>query len=312
MKLIQQTFLQVSPLHQLHIARYGSPSGTPILFIHGGPGSKSKPNYLDYLPDNLPIHAILYDQRGCGLSQPAGEINQNTTQHLIQDIEKLRRRLNIDKWYVTGGSWGSTLALLYAQKHPKVVKGLILRNIFLARQKDNSWLYQPDGVGQFFPDKVKPVEKYLKKHNLSWDNLIFHAYQTLKTGSFNQQKTITALIYGWEHSLMSLDVPVHQTTPQEIDQETIASARIFTHYAANDFFIKNNQIIKNTSKIKHIPTAIIHGRYDMVCPLQQAYTLHQHLPNSQLFITNFAGHQLTWDGRILVKLSIKQLIQSNP
>ena len=309
-KLITQNYLPVSSSHKIYYATYGNPNGVPILFIHGGPGSKSKITHLDYLPDSDNIYAILFDQRGCGQSQPVGETKNNTTKDLINDIEKLKNHLNISKWYVTGGSWGSTLALLYAQTYPDSVKGLILRNIFLARPQDIDWIYNPNGVGRFYPDKFQKIKKYLQHQNLKWADLLTHAYQIITQQNITRKKQIISLIFNWEYTLMNIDVPVHDLTPDEVDDDFIHSATIYLHYTVNKFFISQNQILNQINTIKHIPTIIVHGRYDMICPPQQAYILHQHLPNSKLFFTNFAGHHLTWDGQIWIKHLTKDMIFS--
>ncbi len=309
LKLIREDYLQVSSLHKIYYAEYGRSDGIPILFIHGGPGSKSKVNHLDFLPDEVSFCAILFDQRGCGQSLPSGEVKENTTSDLIEDIEKLRRHLGIKRWYLTGGSWGSTLALLYAQAFPQKVEGLILRNIFLARRKDIKWLYSSLGAKQFFPDKAAFVESYLKKEGLEWSELIDYAYKKMLSGGEETKKQLIALISNWEYGLMNLDPPFHLTQPEEIEEEEIHSTTIYCHYATNDFFIQDNQILRNIKAIEKIPTAIIHGRYDMVCPPEQAYLLHQHLTNSKLIWVNYAGHHLGWSGYQWMRELIKGLVK---
>ncbi len=310
-KLIGEDYLKVSSLHKIHYAEYGHPDGTPILFIHGGPGSKSKTNYLDFLPNKFPFRAILFDQRGCGQSLPPGEVKNNTTSDLIKDIENLRRHLGIEKWYVTGNSWGSTLALLYAQTFPQKIKGLILKNIFLARRKDMKWLYSPSGARRFFPDKAALIESYLEKENLKWSELISHTFQMMLNGKEKVKKQLAALISNWEYGLMNIDPPFHLIQPEEIEEEQINSVTIYCHYATNNFFMQENQILENIKAIEKIPTVIIHGRYDMVCPPEQAYLLHQHLTNSKLIWVNYAGHHLGWDGYQWTKELIKGLVKDN-
>ncbi len=310
LKLIREDYLPVSSLHKIYFAEYGDPHGLPILFIHGGPGSKSKTSYLDVIPKTIPFRAILFDQRGCGQSQPSGEIKENTTQHLIEDIEKLRSFLKIKKWFlIRGRSWGSTLALLYAQAHPTKVQNLLLSSIFLARKEDMEWLYSPKGAIKFFPDKAERIKNFLQKHNLSWSELNHYAYQIITKGALTQKKELAALIFGWEYGLMNLDVNFNQLTPDEMEEENINSLKIYLHYSTHQFFIKNNEILTQIKTIKNIPTFILHGRYDMVCPPNQAYLLHQHLKNSKLIFINYASHHLGWDGYQWEKQLLSQISQ---
>ena len=307
-KLIREDYLEVSPVHKIYFAEYGDRNGIPVIFFHGGPGSKSRESYLDSLPTDLPVRAILYDQRGCGQSQPQGELKENTTPLLIEDIEKLRRHLEIDKWLVVGGSWGSTLALLYAEKYPDQVRGLVLKSVFLARKQDQEWLYSPSGAGQFFPDKAEAIKLYLKKHHLQWPDFIDHAHQLMLTGKEKEKKQVAVLISNWEHGLMNLDVSPHLIKMEDVDEEIINSTAIYCHYSINHFFIRENQIIENIKAIEKIPTVIIHGRYDMVCPPEGAYLLHQNLANSKLVFVNYASHHLGWDGNQWTKELIKEMI----
>ncbi len=310
LNLIREEHLKVSSLHKVYFAEYGDSQGIPVVFIHGGPGDKGKVSYLDYLPEDLNFRAILFDQRGCGQSLPVGEIKQNTTADLIEDINKLRQHLNIDKWYVVGGSWGSTLALLYAQAYPTQVIGLFLRNIALMRYQDLAWIYSEDGVGRFFPDKKERLKKYMENHKLDWSNLISHVYQVLQSNSLVQKKQTVSLLSDWEWGAMNLDVPIHQIRVEEIDEKWIASFNIYIHYAFNRFFIKENQILDNLDRIKNIPTTIVHGRYDMLCPPEQAYSLHKKLPKSKLVFVNYSGHLMGWDGKLWFKHLILSTIEA--
>ena len=292
--LIQENFLTVSGGHQVYYAEYGQPDGLPILFLHGGPGGRSKPSYLNILPAEFEFRAVLMDQRGCGQSTPVGSTRHNTSSDLVQDIEQLRQKLAIDKWWVTGSSWGSTLALLYAETHPQAVAGLLLRSVFLARQADVAWLYQQ--AGQFFPDLYSQIQQYLSEQNITWQQLPEHGLQILEQSDQDQINRLVNLISGWESALYQLSTPYQANWQDQPSEDEINSTRILLHYWQHQFFVADNQILKQAHALQQIPTIIIHGRYDMVCPPIQAYLLHQALPQSQLHWVNFAAHHLGWDG----------------
>lgn len=278
--------LQVDNTHTLYIEESGSENGIPVVFLHGGPGGGTEPcNRRFFDPEKYRI--ILFDQRGCGKSEPHGSLENNTTQHLINDIEKIRAHLDIDKWVVFGGSWGSTLGLLYAQSFPERVMGLILRGIFLSREKDLRWLYQ-DGANRVFPDAwhefLKPIPEP-SQHNL------LEAYSKLLNGENELSRMGAAKAWAtWEASCATLK-PNHTVMDHFTDPHTALSlAKIEVHYFSNHSFIEENQIIHDMHKIKDIPGIIIHGRYDMVCPLENAVTLHKAWPNADLNIIREAGH----------------------
>jgi len=242
---------------------------------------------------------------------PVGEIEKNSTNDLIKDIESIREKLKIDRWAVIGGSWGSTLALLYAQKHPERVHALFLRSIFLARRKDLLWLIRKDGAGNFLPDFLKQSEKIAEGLSLKRDHLFFKkTYQLfLKTKNSALKKEIARLILGFEYSISSLDLKIELPYPEDIDENLLNSTKIFLHYASNNFFIEENQILKNIKKIQNIPVFIVHGRYDLICPPEQAYTLYQSLPKAKLFWDNFAGHSLSYTGKMAVRDQIKNFFR---
>ncbi len=308
MKFLKNSYIKVSKTHKIFYQIFGRNSGVPIIFLHGGPGGRAKTDYLDYLEENLNVKAILFDQRGSGESKPLGETKENTTLDLIEDIEKLRQHLKLPKIYLFGSSWGSTLALLYAEKYPQNTKGLFLKSIFLARKKDIDWVYSKNGAYKIFPDKYEDLLNFMKKKNLNWKEIIDYSDKTLKKGRVEEKRKIVKLLYGLESSIFRLDVPIGKLKKEDIDEKMIASAKIYFHYLASNFFLQENQILKNISKIKQIPAVILHGRYDMLCPLEGAYTLYKLLPKSQLFITNYAGHSIGWDGKMWLKEKIKTVL----
>ncbi len=281
-----QHSLQVDNIHALHIEECGNPQGIPVLFIHGGPGAGYQPVHRQFF-DPTQYRIILFDQRGCGQSKPHACLTNNTTAHLIEDMEKVRRHLNIDKWLLFGGSWGSTLSLLYAQTYPERVFGLILRGIFLCREQDIQWFYQ-SGANQFFPDYwqdfIAPIPQEKRSH-------IVDAYYELLTSVNEVARMRAAEAWSvWEGRTAHL-APHPDTIDQFSDPyHALALARIECHYFKHHAFIEPEQILNNTSAITHLPTHIIQGRYDMICPINQAMALHEQLPQSQLTICYHAGH----------------------
>lgn len=300
-----QGWLPVSPRHQIYYAEYGDPDGIPILSIHGGPGSQSKLSHLEVLPPG--VRAILFDQRGCGLSKPFGELKQNTTQNLISDMDKLRRHLNIDKWILVGNSWGSTLALLYAETYPQHTLGLGLRSVFLARPQDVLWSFSRQGAGRFYPDGWHQLEIFAKTHNFQLDNLLDQGWHILTQTNQNLQNQFVQAIRQWEWHLMKFEKDPSQLPP-EITPEDIAMTKLFWHYWKNDFFLKPNQILTNLSTINHLPAVIVHGRYDLDCPPEQAWQIHQNLPKSELFFSSHASHHLNNDAKLWFRKLLSSLL----
>ncbi len=285
--------LPVSDLHTIYVEESGNKNGKPVIFLHGGPGGGVDPKYRRYFdPEKWRI--IMFDQRGCGKSTPFAELEENTTWNLVSDIEKIRNHLSIDKWVVFGGSWGSTLSLAYSQTHPDSCKGLILRGIFLVRKKELDWFYQ-EGASNIFPDRWEsflepiPVEKR--------DNLM-QAYYEILTGEDHSKKIEAAKAWStWEGSTVKLLEDENFISDFSDDKFAEAFARIECHYFMNNcWFDSDNHLIENMHKIKHIPGVIIHGRYDIVCPVIQAWDLHKAWPEADLHIIPDAGHSIFEDG----------------
>ena len=285
--------LPVSDLHTIYVEESGNKNGKPVIFLHGGPGGGVDPKYRRYFdPEKWRI--IMFDQRGCGKSTPFAELEENTTWDLVSDIEKIRNHLSIDKWVVFGGSWGSTLSLAYSQTHPDSCKGLILRGIFLVRKKELDWFYQ-EGANSVFPDRWEsflepiPVEKR--------DNLM-QAYYEILTGEDHSKKIEAAKAWStWEGSTVKLLEDENFISDFSDDKFAEAFARIECHYFMNNcWFDSDNHLIENMHKIKHIPGVIIHGRYDIVCPVIQAWDLHKAWPEADLHIIPDAGHSIFEDG----------------
>ena len=310
LKPYQRHSLKVSELHELYIDEAGDPDGVPVLFIHGGPGSGCDASSRRFYDPAL-YRIVTFDQRGCGRSTPHGELSDNTTQDLIADMEAIRVHLGIDSWVLFGGSWGSTLSLLYAQHHPQRVKALILRGIFLCRQCDFDWLYK-DGANRIFPDYW---EEFIKPIPQSERGDLAQAYNSRLLGDDELLRMGVAKAWSaWEGNCSKLRPSPTALAKFTKPHNALALARIETHYFVNKGFIDENYILNNMQSIKDIPGRIVHGRYDMVCPLDNALRLHQQWPNSELVIVRDAGHSAsepgTVDALIRVVADIAQQLKS--
>jgi proline iminopeptidase len=279
--------LRVSPLHELHFEECGNPKGKPVVFLHGGPGAGSDAKQRRFFdPDAYRI--VLFDQRGSGRSTPHANLEDNTTWHLVQDIETLREHLGIERWQVFGGSWGSTLALAYAQKHPERVTELVLRGIFLLRKQEIDWFYQ-QGAEVLFPDAweeyLAPIPPEERHDMLS----AYHRRLTSPDAAVRQQAARAWSI--WEGRTSYL-LPNEATVARYgSDDFADAFARIECHYFLNrGFFRSDTQLLEDVPRIRHIPAVIVQGRYDVVCPIQSAWALHKAWPEAQLRIIPDAGH----------------------
>ena len=289
----QKGTIQVSELHQVYFEQVGNPQGKPIVFLHGGPGGGSDPLYRRYFnPEQWRV--ILFDQRGCGRSTPHAELRENTTWDLVNDIEKLRHHLGIDRWFVFGGSWGSTLALAYSQTYPEACKGLILRGIFLLRNKELQWFYQ-EGASNIFPDFW---EAYLKPIPPNERQDLIAAYYKRLTSSDPAVRQEAARAWSiWEGSTSKLFPDLGLQARFGESQFAEAFARIECHYFVNKgFFTSEDQLLQNCDRIRHLPTVIVQGRYDIVCPMVSAWELHQAFPEAEFLVIADAGHSMTEPG----------------
>ena len=285
--------LPVSELHTIHYEQSGNPDGKPVIFLHGGPGGGITPMYRQYFnPQKWRI--IIFDQRGAGQSTPYAELRENTTWDLVSDIEKLREHLKIEQWVVFGGSWGSTLALVYSQTHPTRCQGLILRGIFMLRQKELRWFYQ-EGASNIFPDAW---QEYLKPIPPEERDDLISAYYKRLTSSDRDVRLAAARAWSiWEASTSKLIPSQKSINRFGEDEFAEAFARIECHYFVNKgFFATENQILENIHKISHIPGVIVQGRYDVVCPMISAWELHQKWPKAKLIVVKDAGHSISEPG----------------
>ena len=282
-------FIKVSDLHTIYYEEVGNPDGKPVVFLHGGPGGGIQSSYRQYFdPDDY--HVILFDQRGCGKSTPYAELRQNTTWDLVSDIEKLRSLLNIEKWLVFGGSWGTTLGLSYAIRHPQSVLGLILRGIFLCRDSEIEWFYQ-HGTSNIFPDAW---EKFLEPIPPGERLDLVGSYYKRLTSTDETTRLKAAQAWSiWEGSTSRLIPDPENIQHFEDPEVAVAFARIECHYFINKAFMPSrNFLLDNAPAINHIPTRIIQGRYDVICPAVSAWQLKQAMPSADLRIVPDAGHSM--------------------
>ena len=287
--------LQVSPVHNVYYEQAGNPEGQPVVFLHGGPGGGIVPEYRRYF-DPSAYRVILFDQRGSGLSTPHAELEGNTTWDLVEDIEKIREHLGIDRWHVFGGSWGSTLALAYAETHPGRVRSLVLRGIFLCRPKEIQWFYQ-EGANWIFPDVWEAYEKVIPEDERGD---FMRAYYRRLTSDDEATRVEAARAWSvWEGSTSKLFFDYSSIEKFDDPQFALAFARIECHYFMNNaFFPTDNYLIENVGKIRHIPATIVQGRYDVVCPIKSAWELHKAWPEADFRVVPDAGHSVTEPGII--------------
>ncbi len=279
--------LAVDDRHTLYWEQCGNPDGKPVVILHGGPGGGCNAN-LRRFHDPQRHRIVLFDQRGAGRSTPHADLVDNTTWHLVADIERLRAHLDIERWQVFGGSWGSTLALAYAQTHPQRVTELVLRGIFMLRRWELEWFYQ-QGANRLFPDAW---EHYLEPIPLVERHDLISAYHRRLTSDDAAVRLRAARAWSiWEGATSYLRIDPDYATSHGDEAFALAFARIENHYFVNGgFFDADDQLLRDADKIAHIPGAIVHGRYDVVCPVQNAWDLHKAWPASELVITPTSGH----------------------
>ena len=286
-------FLKVSDVHTIYYEQVGTPRGRKAVFLHGGPGGGIDADYRRYF-DPARWHVTLFDQRGCGKSTPPAELRENTTWDLVADIERLREKLGIDRWVVFGGSWGSTLALAYAETHPDRCLGLILRGIFLLRRRELLWFYQ-DGASALFPDAW---DKYLQPIPEVERGDLMSAYYRRLTSPDPAIRSDAAKAWSvWEGSTSRLFPDPKLIDQYGGDQFADAFARIECHYFVHGAFLRTDtQLLDDVPRIAHLPGVIVQGRYDVVCPATSAWALHKAWPKAQLILVPDAGHSMKEPG----------------
>ena len=288
-------YLRVSDVHELYYEQCGNPNGKPVVFLHGGPGAGLTTDYRRFF-DPQAYRVILFEQRGCGRSRPHASLHDNTTWHLVEDIEHIRQQFSIDRWLVFGGSWGSTLSLAYAETHPERVRGLVLRGIFLGRRSETSWFYEAGhGASAIFPEMW---EQYVRIIPESERGDMIAAYYRRLTSDDAAVRLEAARAWSlWEACALKL-IPNQKLIDEFTEPEmALAVARLECHYFINNcFFETDNYLIENVGSIRHIPSVIVHGRYDVVCAFKNAWDLHLAWPEAALEIIPDAGHSVTEPG----------------
>jgi len=277
--------LAMDSVHKLHVEECGRPDGIPVIFLHGGPGSGCKENHRRYFnPEKYRI--VLFDQRGCNRSTPQGSTENNTTSDLVEDMERIRRHLGVDRWMVFGGSWGATLGLLYTKTFPEKVTGLILRGTFLARRQDLEW-FAKGGAGWIFPDYWEEFISVIPEEERG--DLIGAYHGRIHGDDEDVRKRYAKKWSDWASRVVTWNLK--EGKEEEHDAETILhEASIETHYAKNRYFITENRILNDCDRLPKVPTIIIHGRRDLTCLPEASWSLHRALPHSELVILPEAGH----------------------
>tara|TARA_R110002110_G_scaffold2233_7_gene10066 strand:+ start:381 stop:1349 length:969 start_codon:yes stop_codon:yes gene_type:complete len=286
-----QRMLSVGQGHQVYMEQCGNPDGIPVVVLHGGPGGGCSPAMRRYF-DPARYRVILFDQRGCGRSRPHASVTDNTTWHLVADIELIRTTLGIDKWVVFGGSWGATLSLIYAQTHPKAVRNLVLRGVFLMTRVELDWFYG-GGAGRFWPEVWDRFVSVIPEDER--EDLIAAYHRRLFSGDLPVEQKFGRAWAAWENALASIYST--GTTHEGPSEYARAFSRLENHYFINNGFLETDgQILKNMPLIAHIPGVIVQGRYDMICPPTSAYAIAQVWPNADLKMVRNAGHALSEPG----------------
>jgi len=302
----KEYMLTCGDIHNIYVEESGNPDGQPILFLHGGPGGGCGAKQRRFF-DPKYYRIILFDQRGCGKSTPLGETKENTTEDLISDIETIRKHLNIEKWVLFGGSWGSSLALAYGVRYPEYLTGLILRGVFLSREKELDWFLKD--VDQFFPEYHELLLNH--KDNINKDNLVEEYTRLVFGNNFNIAKKASVAWNKFEGSVLKLLPTSDLSDNKEINYEfELARAKVQLHYINNLCFIDGEKILNKVKVLENIPIEIVQGRYDMVCPPKTAYDLKQRLPHSQLVIIADAGHSASEDGTLSSLISATEKFKS--
>jgi proline iminopeptidase len=309
-KPFNEGFLPAETGHQIYFAQYGNPEGEVIVNLHGGPGSRSKPKHVD-ICDLEKYQVVLFDQRGCGKSLPVGSIENVSTQASLSDMERLREYLKVEDWYVTGSSWGSTLALVYAEHFPERVKGLLLSAVWLGNKESVDWsLGENNGVKNMFPDVWAERNRLLKEIGVDENASATELLEKILSGTEAERLGVVQAFDVWDSNTLSLGTSVEYVSTEEIDETTINSVRIFLHYQANDFFLSEDEIMSNIGIIKDIPTIIVHGRFDVLCPFVGAWRLNQALAKSQLVALSSTAHRFSGEGQLARKYIFRGFLES--
>ena len=280
------SFLEIDD-HKIYYEVSGNPNGKPAIFVHGGPGGGGSTEVRRFFNPEL-YKIIVFDQRGCGRSKPHASLKDNTTWHLVSDMEKIREKLSVEQWLVFGGSWGSTLSLAYAQAHPTRVSELVLRGVFMLRKKELDWFYQ-EGASKIFPE---PWQEFLEPIEDDKRDNLMDAYREIFYGDDQEKKLQAAVAWSkWEAATSSLLISKSRVDEFQDPEFALAFAMIENHYFVNKgFFEDENELLENLDVIRHIPAVIVQGRYDVVCPMESAWELASKWPEAEFIVTPNSGH----------------------
>ncbi|PPD04940.1 MAG: prolyl aminopeptidase [Methylobacter sp.] len=282
----QTFFLETQSEHKIYVEQSGNPEGIPVVFLHGGPCSGTKPDHRRFFnPDRYRI--ILFDQRGCGQSLPFGELEANTTQDLLADMERIRKQLQLPQWLLFGGSWGATLALLYAQNYPGLVLGMILRGVFLARQQDMDW-YIHYGANLIYPEQWQVLRESVTESQRK--DFLPALWSGISGCDEVAQRRIAKAWAAWGGQVALGNTYQPSETEAHVTEQMVKQVRMELHYAKHQYFIAENQILRDCTQLQAIPAVIIHGRRDLVCPVEAGVKLHNALPKAEFIILPDAGH----------------------
>lgn len=281
----QSGTLSVDEIHTLYWEQSGNPAGIPVIYLHGGPGAGCSPTNRQYF-DPQTWRVILFDQRGCGRSTPLGETRNNTTEHLIEDIEKLRKHLNIEKWHVFGGSWGSTLAIAYGEAHPERCLSFILRGIFLLRQSEIEWY--ANGLQKIRPEAWKRYASLIPVEER--DDIIGAYLRRLKDPDPTVRSEAARRMIAYELGCATIQPEPNKMLTAEEEEKFAVMPLMEAHYMTHNRPIPDSKYLDNVGRIKHLPAVIVHGRYDLICPIITAFELHEKWPKSELVVVEDAGH----------------------
>lgn len=281
----REGLLQVSDVHHIWFAEYGNERGFPVICVHGGPGGGSSPRDMRYFDPRF-YRVIVFDQRGAGRSTPHASTQENTTQDLIEDMEKLRLHFGVERFLVFGGSWGSALSLAYGEAYPQHCVGFILRGVFLGTKREYLKLW--NNMGDIYPEAFKEYREFIPEEER--EDLVRAYHRRLINPDPHIHMSAAGAFCKYDFIAATLIDKSQLTTQLADDKKVLALARLFAHYSVNDFFFDDDQLIKHLSSITHLPCIIAHGRYDVICRVSEAFRLHEHWPQSKLMIVQDAGH----------------------
>lgn len=300
-------FLKTGSVHSVYVEQCGNPQGIPIIFLHGGPCSGCKPDHRRFFDPSY-YHIILFDQRGCGRSLPFGELDHNTLPDLIADMERIRQHLKLEKWILFGGSWGATLALAYAQRHVKRVQAMILRGSFLARAQDMRWFLGQQGVSLIFPEMWQHLANSIPVEQRT-DHLFGDLCSVLWGKDELAIRRITKAwqIWGGQVALGN----AFELREEHVTEYDIKQVRMEIHYAKNHYFLAENELLTHCEKLRHLPITLIHGRNDLVCPIESVWQLHQALPQAKYVVLPNSGHIAQGDEMIDALVSATESLKTH-